>query len=188
MASAADFSLAARLKSPYSVWKKLQKDGGKLDDLFDIVALRVVVTPQEGVSSEELCKYVLSVVHKLRPHYTNRVKVGRRRLQRWPWHGRPTDDLSLSSHRTISRRPSRTATRACTPRCRCAWPAARARSRCRSARPRCTVSPSSASPRTPSTRVSEGERTTPIFHTTRRSPSSLRSNAVLLQATRTWAS
>lgn len=77
MASAADFSLAARLKSPYSVWKKLQKDGGKLDDLFDIVALRVVVTPQEAVSSEELCKYVLSVVHKLRPHYTNRVKVGR---------------------------------------------------------------------------------------------------------------
>lgn len=89
-----------RIKSPYSVWKKMKrKRSTELDDLYDMVALRVVFSPlyaeedankkasapeapptpamlaARAEKDKNMCDYVLQqVVHKLRPHYKGRVK------------------------------------------------------------------------------------------------------------------
>jgi GTP diphosphokinase / guanosine-3',5'-bis(diphosphate) 3'-diphosphatase len=73
-----------RVKQPYSVWKKLKRRNCTIDDIYDVVALRVVCTPlpEEGMTPEQLaqkgrdvCYYVRDeVVHKLRPHVPQRVK------------------------------------------------------------------------------------------------------------------
>lgn len=83
MSNTERFEVKARIKQPYSVWKKLSKNNCTLDELYDIVALRIVCSPlcEPGTSpeeaarrGEELCRYACSVVHKLRPHYPSRFK------------------------------------------------------------------------------------------------------------------
>lgn len=70
-----------RIKAPYSVWKKSKARNCSVDELFDMIALRVVVTPLPEPAAEKraatgaaLCRYVLQLVHKTRPHVPGRVK------------------------------------------------------------------------------------------------------------------
>jgi (p)ppGpp synthase/HD superfamily hydrolase len=88
-----------RIKAPYSVWKKTKARNCSVDDLYDMIALRVVVTPlpdsppttpstptdpttthdaaiaeRRAATGKALCEYVLSLVHKTRPHVPGRVK------------------------------------------------------------------------------------------------------------------
>lgn len=57
-----------RIKHAYSLWKKLQKYNMNIDKIYDIVALRVVV------SSVEDCYYVLGLIHSLWKPLPGRIK------------------------------------------------------------------------------------------------------------------
>jgi (p)ppGpp synthase/HD superfamily hydrolase len=66
-----------------SIWKKCRDRQCSIEDLHDIVALRVVCSPVAEAGDladdvarrgQDLCYYLLSIVHKLRPHYVDRVK------------------------------------------------------------------------------------------------------------------
>ena len=54
-----DYEIKGRIKNIYSVYKKIVNKGKKLDDIFDLLALRVIV------SSVEECYRVLGLIHSV---------------------------------------------------------------------------------------------------------------------------
>lgn len=98
MNAVARVEVKGRIKAPYSVWRKTKARNCTVDELYDLIALRVVVTPlpdatptaasasaTAGASPEEaaerraatgkaLCDYALGLVHTTRPHVPGRFK------------------------------------------------------------------------------------------------------------------
>jgi RelA/SpoT family (p)ppGpp synthetase len=57
-----------RVKSIYSLYKKLAKEGGNIDNVYDLMALRIVVEKKED------CYLALGVLHGLYKPMINRIK------------------------------------------------------------------------------------------------------------------
>jgi len=57
-----------RVKSIYSLHRKLQKKNGNIDDIYDIMALRIIVERKED------CYFVLGILHSLYKPMINRIK------------------------------------------------------------------------------------------------------------------
>lgn len=62
------FEINGRVKSIYSLHKKLQKVGGSIDDIYDLMALRVIV------ESNEDCYKVLGILHAMYQPMISRIK------------------------------------------------------------------------------------------------------------------
>jgi GTP pyrophosphokinase len=62
------FDINGRVKSIYSLHKKLKKPGRTIDDIYDLMALRVIV------ESKEDCYRVLGVLHSLYQPMISRIK------------------------------------------------------------------------------------------------------------------
>jgi GTP diphosphokinase / guanosine-3',5'-bis(diphosphate) 3'-diphosphatase len=59
-----------RLKSTWSIWQKMQKNGVTFNEVYDILAVRIVIKPKPGISEKRQCFDVLSLVtdiYKPRP-------------------------------------------------------------------------------------------------------------------------
>ncbi|EME28808.1 guanosine-3',5'-bis(diphosphate) 3'-pyrophosphohydrolase [Galdieria sulphuraria] len=93
--SVAQVEVSARIKELYSLWKKMQQHGKDIEDIYDLVALRVLITPKpmqlECCSSDasqcnewnrkmletlekSLCYYTLGIVHAMWQPFPCRVK------------------------------------------------------------------------------------------------------------------
>lgn len=57
-----------RVKTVYSLYRKLKKADGNIDDIYDLMALRVIVETQEE------CYQALSVLHTIYEPYLDRIK------------------------------------------------------------------------------------------------------------------
>ena len=66
--NAIKFEINGRIKSIYSLSKKLPKVGGNIDDIYDLMALRIVVERKED------CYIVLSILHSLYKPMIGRIK------------------------------------------------------------------------------------------------------------------
>jgi guanosine-3',5'-bis(diphosphate) 3'-pyrophosphohydrolase len=62
------FEINGRVKSIYSLHKKLKKVGGNIDDIYDLMALRIIVETKED------CYRVLGVLHALYQPMITRIK------------------------------------------------------------------------------------------------------------------
>ena len=51
-----------RLKSPYSIWRKMQTKQIPFEQIFDTYAVRIIFTPREGYSEREQCWYIFSQI------------------------------------------------------------------------------------------------------------------------------
>lgn len=65
---AIDHEINGRVKSVYSLFKKLKKAGGNIDDIYDLMALRIVVETKED------CYRVLGILHMLYQPMISRIK------------------------------------------------------------------------------------------------------------------
>lgn len=63
-----EFEINGRVKSIYSLHKKLRKVGGNIDDIYDLMALRIIV------KNKESCYRVLGVLHSLYQPMISRIK------------------------------------------------------------------------------------------------------------------
>lgn len=63
-----EFEINGRVKSIYSLHKKLRKTDGNLDDIYDLMALRIVVKDKED------CYKVLGVLHSMYQPMISRIK------------------------------------------------------------------------------------------------------------------
>ncbi len=63
-----NYTINGRVKSIYSLYKKLQKANGDIDNIFDLIALRIIV------DSKEDCYKVLGIIHSIYQPMIARIK------------------------------------------------------------------------------------------------------------------
>ena len=63
------FTLKARLKTVYSIWKKMMRQQCAFEDVYDIMAVRIIFTPNESMSEKDQCWMIYSAITEIyRPH------------------------------------------------------------------------------------------------------------------------
>ena len=65
-----DCQINSRLKSNFSIWEKMQKKGVSFDEVYDLLAIRIIVKPKPGISEKRQCFDILSIltdVYKPKP-------------------------------------------------------------------------------------------------------------------------
>ena len=63
------FTLKARIKTVYSIWKKMMQKQIAFEDVYDLMAVRIVFTPNESMSEKDQCWMIYSAITEIyRPH------------------------------------------------------------------------------------------------------------------------
>lgn len=63
------FTLTARIKSIYSIYKKMVTKNIAFEDIYDLLAVRIVFTPNESMSEKDQCWMIYSGITEIyRPH------------------------------------------------------------------------------------------------------------------------
>lgn len=63
------FTITARIKSVYSIWKKMTTQQIPFEDVYDLLAVRIVFTPNESMSEKDQCWMIYSAITEIyRPH------------------------------------------------------------------------------------------------------------------------
>lgn len=63
-----------RLKSSYSIWQKMQKKGVAFNEIYDILAIRIVIKPKPDISEKRQCFDVLSIVTDIYKPKPDRIR------------------------------------------------------------------------------------------------------------------
>ena len=64
-----EFKLRARIKSVYSIWRKMSTRNIPFEEVYDILAERIIFKPREGLSEKDQCWMLYSAITELyRPH------------------------------------------------------------------------------------------------------------------------
>ena len=64
-----DFDLTARIKSPYSIWVKMNTKHVTFEEVYDLLAVRIVFTPNQSFSEKDQCWMIYSAITEIyRPH------------------------------------------------------------------------------------------------------------------------
>ena len=69
-----DFTITERLKSIYSIWSKMQTKGVSFDEVYDLLAVRIVFTPKSNVSEKRQCFDILSLVTDIYKPKPDRIR------------------------------------------------------------------------------------------------------------------
>lgn len=65
------YTIQGRIKSPYSIWKKMQTKHIPFEEVFDILAIRIVFTPDDRSHEKDECFRVYSALTEIyNPHPT----------------------------------------------------------------------------------------------------------------------
>ena len=64
-----EFTLTARVKSVYSVWRKMTEKHVAFEDIYDLLAMRIVFEPEDSLSEKDQCWMIYSAITEIyRPH------------------------------------------------------------------------------------------------------------------------
>ena len=69
-----NFTITERLKSIYSIWSKMQTKGVSFDEVYDLLAVRIVFTPKPNVSEKRQCFDILSLVTDIYKPKPDRIR------------------------------------------------------------------------------------------------------------------
>ncbi len=67
-------TVSHRLKSTYSIWQKMQKKGISFNEIYDLLAIRIVIKPKKGISEKRQCFDVLSIVTDIYKPKPDRIR------------------------------------------------------------------------------------------------------------------
>ena len=59
------YTIKARIKSPFSIWNKMQKKHVSFDEIYDILAVRIIFTPRTDTDEENECFNIYVALCKL---------------------------------------------------------------------------------------------------------------------------
>ena len=63
------FTMRCRIKSVYSIWKKMMSKQCAFEDVYDLMAVRIIFTPHETMSEKDQCWMIYSAITEIyRPH------------------------------------------------------------------------------------------------------------------------
>ena len=64
-----DFTMKARIKSVSSIYKKMTDKGIPFEDVYDLMAVRIIFTPHDGLPEKDQCWMIYSAITEIyRPH------------------------------------------------------------------------------------------------------------------------
>ena len=69
-----DYRIIGRVKSPYSIWNKMQKKHVAFEDIFDILAVRIIFIPREGKDENNECFNIYIALTKLYNAHPDRLR------------------------------------------------------------------------------------------------------------------
>ncbi len=69
-----DCEVTHRLKSSYSIWQKMQKKGVSFNEIYDILAVRIIIKPKPNISEKRQCFDVLSIVTDIYKPKPDRIR------------------------------------------------------------------------------------------------------------------
>lgn len=69
-----DYELKARVKSPYSIWLKMQNKHVTFDEIYDILAVRIVFHPKERKMEVDDCFKIYVAINKLYKSHPDRLR------------------------------------------------------------------------------------------------------------------
>lgn len=68
------YYIKGRVKSPYSIWNKMQKKHVAFEDIFDILAVRIIFTPRDGEDENNECFKIYNILTKLYTAHPDRLR------------------------------------------------------------------------------------------------------------------
>jgi GTP pyrophosphokinase len=69
-----EFTITERLKSIYSIWNKMQTKGVSFDEVYDLLAIRIVFAPKPNISEKRQCFDILSLVTDIYKPKPDRIR------------------------------------------------------------------------------------------------------------------
>ena len=69
-----EYDIIGRVKSPYSIWNKMQKKHVAFEDIYDILAVRIIVKPREGRDENNECFNIYIALTKLYNAHPDRLR------------------------------------------------------------------------------------------------------------------
>ncbi|MBW8324544.1 MAG: RelA/SpoT family protein [Prolixibacteraceae bacterium] len=69
-----EFAITERLKSIYSIWNKMQTKGVSFDEVYDLLAIRIVFNPKPNLSEKRQCFDILSLVTDIYKPKPDRIR------------------------------------------------------------------------------------------------------------------
>ncbi|WP_217447711.1 RelA/SpoT family protein [Maribellus comscasis] len=67
-------SVSHRLKSTYSIWQKMKKKGVSFNEIYDLLAIRIVIKAKPNISEKRQCFDVLSIVTDIYKPKPDRIR------------------------------------------------------------------------------------------------------------------
>ena len=68
------YHIIGRVKSPYSIWNKMQKKHVAFEDIYDILAVRIIFTPRDGEDENNECFKIYIALTKLYNSHPDRLR------------------------------------------------------------------------------------------------------------------
>ena len=69
-----DYRIIGRVKTPYSIWNKMQKKNVAFEDIFDILAVRIIFTPRSDKDENNECFNIYIALTKLYNAHPDRLR------------------------------------------------------------------------------------------------------------------
>ena len=69
-----EYNIIGRVKSPYSIWNKMQKKHVAFEDIYDILAVRIIFKPREGRDENNECFNIYIALTKLYNAHPDRLR------------------------------------------------------------------------------------------------------------------
>ena len=69
-----DYELKARVKSPYSIWNKMQTKHVTFDEIYDILAVRIIFTPKVGADEINECFKIYVAISRIYKSHPDRLR------------------------------------------------------------------------------------------------------------------
>ncbi len=70
------FEIKKRVKTPYSIWHKMNTKGVNFEEIFDLYAVRIIFDPQEDAkeSERDQCYHIFSIITSLYKYKSDRIR------------------------------------------------------------------------------------------------------------------
>jgi guanosine-3',5'-bis(diphosphate) 3'-pyrophosphohydrolase len=69
-----NYHIKARVKSPYSIWCKMQNKHVTFDEIYDILAVRIIFTPKERANEIDDCFHIYVTLNRIYKSHPDRLR------------------------------------------------------------------------------------------------------------------
>ncbi len=69
-----DFQIIKRLKSPYSIWHKMNQKNIPFDEIFDVYAIRIIFKPKKEFSERDQCWHIFAIITGIYSYKADRTR------------------------------------------------------------------------------------------------------------------